>query len=73
MSRSPIISNTCTFSQQILLEALIVTEASASFLGEQYRDLLLYLHQKLDENNIINKYRLLYIWSSHMAEYGSTE
>ena len=28
-----------------------MTGASASCFGEQYRDLLLYLHQKLDENN----------------------
>ena len=42
-----------TFSRQTLLEALIVTGASAFCFGEQYRDLpLLYLHQKLDENNI---------------------
>ena len=40
-----------TFSQQTLLEALIVTGGSACRFGEQYRDLLLYLHHKLDENN----------------------
>ena len=37
---------------QTFHEALIVTGASASCLGEQYRDLLLLdLHQELDENN----------------------
>ena len=40
-----------TFSQQTLFEALIVTGGSASCFGEQFRDLLLYLQQKLDENN----------------------
>ena len=40
-----------TLSQQTLLEALVVTGASASCFGEQYRDLLLYLHQKLNKNN----------------------
>ena len=40
-----------TLSQQTLLEALVVTGASASYFGEQYRDLLLYLHQKLNTNN----------------------
>ena len=34
-----------------LLEALIVTGGSASCFGEQYRDLLLYLPQMLDEKN----------------------
>ena len=37
-----------TFSRQTLLEALILTGASDSYFGQQY---LLYLHQKLDENN----------------------
>ena len=50
-----------TFSQQTFLEALIVTGGSAPCFGEQYSDLLLYLHQKLDENSsLINKYILLY-------------
>ena len=40
-----------TLSQQTLLEALVVTGASAFCFGEQYRDLLLYLHQKLNKNN----------------------
>ena len=44
-----------TFSQQTLLEALIVTGGSASYFGEQYRDLLLDLYQKLDENNSSNQ------------------
>ena len=30
---------------------LTLTGASASYFDEQYRNLLLYLHQKLDENN----------------------
>ena len=61
MSRRLLYQMPDTFSQQTLLEALIVTGASASCFGEQYhtlvicvtthRDLLLYLHQKLDENN----------------------
>ena len=51
MIRMSIISNTWYFSQQTLLEALIVTGGSASCFSEQYRDLLLYLHQKLDGNN----------------------
>ena len=51
MITRPTISNTWCFSQQTLLEALIVTGGSASRFGEQYRDLPLYLHQKLDENN----------------------
>ena len=34
-----------------LLEALIVTGGSASCFSEQYRDLLLYLPQMLDEKN----------------------
>ena len=51
MIRRSIISNTWCFSQQTLLEALVVTGGSASRFGEQYRDLPLYLHQKLDENN----------------------
>ena len=44
-----------TFFQQTLLEALIVTGGSASYFGEQYRDLLLDLYQKLDENNSSNQ------------------
>ena len=40
-----------TFSQQTSLEALIVTGGSASYFGEQQRELLLYLYQKLDENS----------------------
>ena len=40
-----------TFSQHTLLEALIVTGGSPPYFGEQYRDLLLYLYRKLDENN----------------------
>ena len=40
-----------TFSQHTLLEALIVTGGSPPCFGEQYRDLLLYLYRKLDENN----------------------
>ena len=51
MVRRPIISNTWYVSRQTLLEALIVTGGSVSCFGEQYRDLLLYLHQKLDEKN----------------------
>ena len=39
-----------SFPQQTLLEASIVTGASASCFGEQYRALLLYLHQTLDES-----------------------
>ena len=50
--RRSVISNTWSFSQHNLLEALIVTGGSAFCFGKQYRDLLLYLHQKkLDENN----------------------
>ena len=45
-----------TFSQHTLLEALIVRGGSASYFGEQQRDLLLlYLYQKLDENNSSNQ------------------
>ena len=55
MVRRPIISNTWYFSQQTPLEALIVTGGSASYFGEQERDLLLYLYQKLDENNSSNQ------------------
>ena len=51
MIRGPTISNTWYFCQQTLLGALIVTGRSDSCFGEQYRDLLRYLHQKLDENN----------------------
>ena len=51
MIRGRTISNTCTFCQQIFLEAWTVTGRSASCFGEEYRDLLLYLNQKLDENN----------------------
>ena len=40
-----------TFSQHTLLEALIVTGGSPPYFGEQYRDLLLNLYRKLDENN----------------------
>ena len=54
MVRRPFISPG-TFSQQTLLEALIVTGGSASYFGEQYRDLLLDLYQKLDENNSSNQ------------------
>ena len=32
-----------------------MTEGSASYFGEQYRDLLLDLYQKLDENNSRNQ------------------
>ena len=44
-----------TFSQHTLLEALIVTGGSASYFGEQNRDLLLYLYRKSDENNSSNQ------------------
>ena len=44
-----------TFSQHTLLEALIVTGGSPPCFGEQYRDLLLYLYRKLDENNSSNQ------------------
>ena len=44
-----------TFSQHTLLEALIVTGGSPPYFGEQYRDLLLYLYRKLDENNSSNQ------------------
>ena len=40
-----------TFSQHTVLEALIVTGGSPPYFGEQYRDLLLNLYRKLDENN----------------------
>ena len=40
-----------TFSQHTLLEALIVTGGSPPYFGEQYRNLLLNLYRKLDENN----------------------
>ena len=40
-----------TFFQHTLLEALIVTGGSLPYSGEHYRDLLLYLYRKLDENN----------------------
>ena len=55
MVTRPIISNTWYFSQHTLLEALIVTGGSAFYFGEQYRDLLLYLYRKLDENNSSNQ------------------
>ena len=44
-----------TFSQHTLPEALIVTGGSPPYFGEQYRDLLLYLYRKLDENNSSNQ------------------
>ena len=40
-----------TLSQETLLETLVVTGASASCFGGQYRDLLLYLHHKVNQNN----------------------
>ena len=36
-----------------------MTGGSVSCFGEQYRNLLLYLHQTLDEKTAINKYILL--------------
>ena len=55
MVRRPFISYTWYFSQQTLLEALIVSGGSTFYFGEQYRDLLLDLYQKLDENNSSNQ------------------
>ena len=47
-----------------------MTRGSASCLGEQYRDLLLYLYQKLDENNINQQVKCILPYTivcSHVA------
>ena len=53
MVRRPFISYTWYFFS--ILDAWIVTGGSASYFGEQYRDLLLDLYQKLDKNNSSNQ------------------
>ena len=71
MVRRPILSNTWYFSQHTLLEALIVTGGSPPYFDEQYRDLLLYLYRKLDENNSSNEqvHTIILLYSSIYRQY----
>ena len=69
-----------TFSQHTLLEALIVTGGSPPYFGEQYRDLLLNLYRKLDENNssstrwyTVMWHQILYFLLFATKERSSTE
>ena len=71
MIRSPI----CYNIKQLVLflnklfSALIVTGGSAFCFGEQYRDLLLYLHQKLDENNSNQQVHTAYIQNTMVCSH----